>query len=149
MLTWAISGVLAAPLIIRLGFRKVALMGTTLILIGFTALLICAITNASRHLITAVLSLTGLGFGPASMSYLLAAQDAVTWQQRGIATSAVGFFRSIGGAVGIGLLGAMFNMLMRPEYGALERIGVKPAELLDPKSHAAVPPAVLADAQHA
>ena len=40
------------------------------------------------------------------MSYLLAAQDAVQWQQRGIVTSSMQFFRTIGGAVGIGLLGA-------------------------------------------
>ena len=37
----------------------------------------------------------------------------------------------------------------RREYAALLRLGVKPAEVLDPNSHAAVPPAVLLDAQHA
>ena len=45
------------------------------------------------------------------MAFLLAAQEAVDLQQRGIVTSAISFFRTIGGAVGIGLLGAMFNIL--------------------------------------
>jgi MFS family permease len=147
MLTWAISGIIAAPLIVRWGFRRTALLGTSLILVGFTALYICAVTNAPRPLLTAVLSLTGLGFGPASMSYLLAAQEAVTWQQRGIATSAVGFFRSMGGAVGIGLLGATFNMIIQKPLQQLEAAGTHAASILDPRLHATLSPAVLQQAQ--
>ncbi len=56
-----------------------------------------------------------LRFGPASMAYLLAAQDAVAWQQRGIITSGIQFFRTIGGAIGIGLLGMLFNILIHPQ----------------------------------
>src|SRR5205814_5052778 len=129
------SSFIAAPLVVRWGFRKTAIIGAILIACGFAGLFVCAFYATPHWMLTAVLSITGFGFGPASMSYLLAAQDSVSWQQRGIATSSIGFFRSIGGAVGIGILGAIFNLLMRPEYGALERLGVKPAELLDPKSH--------------
>jgi MFS family permease len=148
MLTWALSGVFAAPLVVRWGFRRTALLGTTLIVVGFVGLIICAVTSAPQTLLTAVLSITGLGFGPASMSYLLAAQDAVTWQQRGSVTSAVGFFRTIGGAVGIGILGAVFNLLMRREYATLERLGIKPAQLLDPKSQTSVAPELLNHARN-
>jgi hypothetical protein len=80
--------------------------------------------------LTAVLLLTGLGFGPASMSYLLVAQEAVTFQQRGLVTSAITFFRSIGGALGIGVLGATFNALSRAELEKLAGSGVTPAMLL-------------------
>ena len=66
-------------------------------------------------MLTSVLLLSGLGFGPASMAYLLAAQDAVAWQQRGIITSGIQFFRTIGGAIGIGLMGMLFNMLIAPD----------------------------------
>ena len=64
------------------------LMGCMLTTISFSGLLICAIVNAPHWVLTAVLFLSGFGFGPASMAYLLATQNAVTWQQRGIATSA-------------------------------------------------------------
>jgi MFS family permease len=132
MLAWASSGIIAAPLVVRWGFRKTALMGCLLQSLSFGGLLICAITEAPHWVLTAVLLLSGFGFGPASMSYLLASQGAVTWQQRGIVTSAIQFFRTIGGAVGIGVLGMLFNVLTAPQLQQLRANGVNPAALLDP-----------------
>jgi MFS family permease len=149
MLTWALSSFVAAPLLVRWGFRKTALIGASLIAIGFAGLFFCAQFDAPHWVLTAVLSITGFGFGPASMSYLLAAQDSVAWQQRGIATSAVGFFRSIGGAVGIGILGAMFNTLAWPDLQTLRDRGIAPTSLLDPAMHGKIPPDALASAHGA
>ena len=131
MLTWALVGVLAAPAIVRLGFRKTAIIGCILMNISLAGLLVCAIIECPRWTLTAVLALSGFGFGPASMSYLLAAQDAVAWQQRGIITSGIQFFRTIGGAIGIGLLGMLFNILIRPELSRLHALGINPADLMD------------------
>lgn len=147
MLTWAMSGMVAAPLVIKWGFRKTALLGCLLITIGFTGLVICALTRAPQWMLTAILALTGFGFGPASMSYLLAAQDAVTWQQRGIVTSSTTFFRTIGGAIGIGLLGMLFNVLIAPDFVHLKSVGVNPAALMDPRLRAQIPPAAFHQAQ--
>lgn len=147
MLTWALSGLFAAPLVIKIGFRKTAILGALFVIAGFIGLLTCAITNAPHAVLTAVLALTGLGFGPMSMSMLLAAQDAVTWQQRGVVTGALSFFRTIGGAVGIGLLGGMFNVIVRDDLVALRDRGVTPATLLDPHVRDAIPADVLAIAQ--
>ena len=143
MFMWALSSFVAAPLVVRWGFRKTALLGAVLIVIGFSGLLICAITDASPWVLTAILAVTGFGFGPASMSYLLAAQESVTWQQRGIITSSVQFFRTIGGAVGIGLLGALFNLLIRPNLPRLAQLGVTPRALLDPMLRDGLPPETL------
>src|SRR3569623_1416265 len=79
MLTWAISGIVAANLVIRWGFRKTALLGCTLILTGFIGLFVTAYMGAPNWTLTVVLAITGLGLGPASMSFLLSAQDAVEW----------------------------------------------------------------------
>jgi MFS family permease len=140
MLMWALSSFVAAPLIIRWGFRKTALAGAVLVVAGFTGLLVCSITNASSWILTAALAVTGFGFGPASMSYLLAAQDSVAWQQRGIVTSSVQFFRTIGGAVGIGLLGALFNLLIHPHLSQMQSLGITPRALLDPMSRRGLAP---------
>jgi MFS family permease len=148
MLTWAISGVFAAPLVVRWGFRRTALLGSCLIVVGFSGLLQCARHETSHWILTAVLAITGLGFGPASMSYLLAAQDSVQWQQRGIVTSSVQFYRTIGGAVGIGLFGALFNLLIAPDLASLRDRGITPAALLDPHERAKLPPDVLHAAGH-
>lgn len=132
MLTWALSSMVAATLVVRWGFRKTAVVGTSLIGLGFAGLLACAIFHAPHWALTGVLAITGCGFGPTSMSYLLAAQDSVAWQQRGIVTSSVQFFRTTGGAVGIGMLGALFNLMIRPHLARLQTIGVTPRHLLDP-----------------
>jgi MFS family permease len=149
MMTWALSGIVAAPLVVRWGFRKTAMLGASLVVIGFTGLLLGAIFDWPRSSLTAVLAITGLGFGPASMSYLLAAQNAVTWQHRGVITGSVQFFRTIGGAVGIGLFGAMFNTLVRSQMEQLKAIGVSPSAVLDPQAHSSIPAAVLQSSRHA
>ena len=74
------------------------------------------------------------------MAYILAAQNAVTWQRRGIITSAIQFFRTIGGAVGIGVLGMVFNVLTAPQMRRLREAGINPAELMDPHGRATLPP---------
>jgi len=147
MLTWATSGMIAAPLLVRWGFRRTALFGASLIVVGFTGLLVCALAGAPHWVITCVLAVTGFGFGPASMSYLLAAQEAVTWQQRGAITSSITFFRSIGGALGVGLLGAMFNTIAHSGLAKLRASGVTPGELLDPHAGKTLPAGVMAEAQ--
>jgi MFS family permease len=149
MMTWALSGIFAAPMIVRWGFRKVALIGATLITIGFAGLIACASLGLGHATTTAVLAITGCGFGPASMSYLLAAQSAVTWQRRGIVTAGIAFFRTFGGAVGIGLLGTMFNFLSAPKLDRLKAQGVTPAKLLDPHSSAGFSDAIIAQAHQA
>jgi len=141
MMTWALSGIIAAPMIVRWGFRKTALVGAVLITIGFAGLVTCAILNLGHVVTTAVLAITGCGFGPASMSYLLAAQGAVTWQRRGVATAGISFFRTLGGAVGIGLLGTMFNVLSGSASATA-------AKLLDPITRSTVPVSEVAAAQH-
>jgi hypothetical protein len=82
------------------------------------------------------------------MSYLIAAQEAVTYQYRGSVTSSISFFRTIGGAVGIGVLGTVFNILIASDLKALVARGVRPAELLDPHTATSLPPDVTQFAQH-
>jgi MFS family permease len=149
MLTWALSSLLAAPLIVRWGFRRVALVGSSISVVGMAGLLICAWHEAAPWTTTAVLAITGCGFGPASMAYLLAAQDAVKFQRRGIVTGSISFCRTFGGAVGIGLLGALFNLLAAPRLALLRSQGVKADALLNPASLTSVSPATLHQARHA
>ena len=147
MLTWAMSGMIAAPALIRFGFRKTATFGATLVVLGFGGLLACAMLDAPRWMITATLAVTGFGFGPASMAFLIVAQESVDYAQRGIVTSSLSFFRTMGGAVGIGLLGALFNILTSRQQADLRAAGVRPAELLDPHATKTIPPELLGDAQ--
>ena len=107
MLAWATSGIVAAPLMVKWGFRRMATIGAVLVTIGLSGLVATAALGGPLWTITATLFITGCGFGCGSMSILLAAQDAVQWQQRGIVTSGITFCRNFGGAAGVGLFGAL------------------------------------------
>jgi MFS family permease len=131
MLAWASSGVFAAPLLLRWGFRKLGLAGAALGSVGCAGLLIAALMHAPLWPITATLFLIGLGFGPASMAMLLAAQDAATYRQRGMVTSGITFARNLGGAIGITILGALFNLLTAADLGRAH-LPFPTSDLLDP-----------------
>lgn len=143
MFSWAFSGVFVAPLVVRLGFRKTAMFGSWLVVAGLSGLFICALLKASGWVLAAVLVLCGVGFGAASMPYLLCAQHGVPWNQRGIVTSGIQFFRTIGGAIGIGLLGMLFNFLAAPQMRRLHEMGVNPASVMDPHTRSELPQAAV------
>ncbi len=106
-LSWAISVAIAAKVVVRLGFRTTALVGMTLITVGMIGLAVGAmVPNWSVRIFQISLAITGFGFGPASLSCILNVQNEVDWNRRGVATGAIQFFRTLGGAVGVGALGA-------------------------------------------
>lgn len=147
MFAWAASSFLAAPMVVRWGFRRTSLIGATFIIAGFMGLIGCTLLDAPRWMLTAMLGAAGLGFGPTSISYLLGAQDAVTWQQRGLVTSSITFARTIGGSIGVSVLGAIFNVLIRGELHQLEGKGYSATQLLDPKVHEKLPAEVVGMSQ--
>ncbi len=55
-------------------------------------------------------------------------------------TSATQFFRSMGGAIGIGLLGILFNVLAAPQMQQLRAMGVSPASIMDRQKRVELPP---------
>ncbi len=148
MLTWALSGLFAAPLVIRWGFRRIAILGCLLTVASFAGLLVCVVTEAPQWVMTGILLFSGFGFGPASFAYILGAQNAVGWQQRGIITSAIQFFRTMGGAVGIGVLGGVFNVLTAPQMQKLHETGINAADAMDPLKRDAMSPETLANISH-
>jgi MFS family permease len=149
MLAWASSSFVAAPLVIKVGFKRAAIVGACITAIGLVGLLLCEIYSAPIGVLTATLFVCGCGFGPASMSYLLSAQESVKYQQRGIVTSAVTYFRTMGGAMGVGLLGAVFNFFATPGLAYLKSRGITPAKLMDPHQLKEIPPELLHPAQGA
>jgi MFS family permease len=111
LFAWALSGLMVMPLMIRWGFRRLVTAGSILVTAGFVGLFLSAVFQWPLWILTSLLFMTGIGFSPCSMGTLLSAQDAVEYEQRGIVTSGVTFFRNFGGALGVGLFGALFNLL--------------------------------------
>jgi MFS family permease len=132
---WAVSAALAARAVVAFGFRRTAQFGSVLILLGCTGLIACAVLHARVATITATCALIGAGLGPSSMSQVLAIQHAAEEHQRGVATSLVPFFRAVGGALGVGALGALLAAGLSRRLGpAAEAAGALLAH-----GHAATP----------
>ncbi|GAC1346910.1 MAG: MDR family MFS transporter [Isosphaeraceae bacterium] len=144
-LSWACSVVVAAWVAVHFGFRRAGLGGSFLVAVGSLGLIV----GASRADLQAPsfligMMVVGLGMGPTFLSQLLSAQHAVAWNRRGVATGVVTFSRTIGGAIGVGLLGATlsWNLTGRLRDAHLEKVDV--ASALRPESHERIPAEQLA-----
>nr|WP_324650345.1 MFS transporter [Georgenia sp. H159] len=60
-------------------------------------------------LVAAYLALVGIGQGASMQNLVLAVQNTVALKDMGAASSAVAFFRSLGGAIGVQVLGAVLS----------------------------------------
>jgi EmrB/QacA subfamily drug resistance transporter len=128
---WTLAAFASPRLLIRVGFRAVAVGGMTMIACGVAALLFYR-QGTPIALMMVNLFLTGLGLGFTSNACLLAAQNAVGWAQRGVVTASIQFTRTIGGTLGIAALGAVLNARLAPTLRAAGTADVN--ALLDPSA---------------
>ncbi|HEX3555014.1 MAG TPA: MDR family MFS transporter [Thermoanaerobaculia bacterium] len=138
LIGWPIASTLAGRMLLRAGYRSMALGGGVLIVAG-SGLLALTGPGTGRAQMMLAMMVIGLGLGFTSMPYLLGVQNAVPWQRRGVATSSVQFFRSIGGAVAVAALGALLSSRLQAVAGP----GVSADAMLDPALRTRLSPAIL------
>jgi MFS family permease len=148
MLFWALSAFFGARALLRFGFQKCMLFGVSCITVAALALPFFTVSTPA-WLIVAAMALLGSGLGPSSMAFLISAQNAVPWNQRGVVTASSQFFRSISGTIGVGVLGAALNAQMAPALAKLPDAHLGPNVLLNPESRAQLPPEALHATQQA
>ena len=105
---WPISASLSGRLYLRIGFRRTALIGSAIALLGIAVLVVTA-ASPSVSLVAASCFVAGRGLGLVATPSLIAAQSSVGWNERGVVTGANLFSRSIGSAVGVAIFGAVAN----------------------------------------
>jgi len=139
-LGWTIIGAFAGRLLVRVTYRAMAIIGGGLLVIGAVML---AALNPTLGPLWAFASggLIGFGIGFSNTTFLVAAQNAVPWNQRGAATSGNLFMRQFGASFGAALLGGVSNwsLAQRLPEGR-EAID----QLMDPGLRAAMAPEALA-----
>ncbi len=107
MLGWPLASSLSGRLIARFGYSTMVRCGGTLVLLSTAPLLLPLDTESGPWLFRSAALVLGLGLGFANTAIIIAVQDSVTHQERGTATAALLFFRTIGGALSAGGLGAL------------------------------------------
>lgn len=127
---WPVGSFIGGRMLLRTGYRTTLLLGSALIAAG-AALIVPMDSGTSLPYVIFAVVVIGLGLGFTSTSYLVSVQNAVSWGRRGVATSSVVFFRTVGGTVGVAIMGAMLNASLGARYqGAVERAADGDRDLL-------------------
>ena len=108
-LSWTLASIFGARLLLKIGYRTVAWIGMLLLTAG--AFLMSRIgVHSSQLQIMVNLGMMGLGMGLCIPAFLIAVQSKVRREELGVATSTIQFSRSIGGAIGVSVLGVFLSV---------------------------------------
>jgi len=141
--TWTLGSIVGGRLLLKFGYRRTAVLGTSIVATG-TALLSLLNQSSSVWSVLLATSVFGLGMGVSVVNFTLPVQNAVGWEQRGVVTSTNQFCRSIGQAIGLNMLGIVFNLRMESQLGSAGQSLAIANQVLDPIARRALDPAVLA-----
>jgi predicted MFS family arabinose efflux permease len=129
VLGWVVFSIVSARLVLRIGCRRVVLTGMAALVLAFV-LLTGWDESLSRLIAARDVALAGIGMGLIFVPMLIAVQNSVPRSLLGSATSLTGFFRTVGGAVGVAVMGAA--MTQRLERALTSGVAAAPAELQEP-----------------
>jgi len=115
MLTSIVGSVVSGQVVSRLGkYKWVAIIGMVISVIGTYLLVRLDVHSGNNDVLIAMLVL-GLGMGFGMSLYTLIVQNALP-QKIGQATSALVFFRSIGGTIGLAAMGSLMTSAYLPGF---------------------------------
>ncbi|QJS12210.1 DHA2 family efflux MFS transporter permease subunit [Streptomyces argyrophyllae] len=150
-----LSSTLSGQIVSRTGRWKVFPVAGT----GVTTLGLLLLHRLDEHSPTAVMSVCffvfGVGLGLVMQVLVLIVQNAVSYEDLGVATSGATFFRSIGASFGVAIFGTVFASRLGDKLtGAFRGVHLPPgatpdALKADPRGIAALPPALRPAALHA
>jgi EmrB/QacA subfamily drug resistance transporter len=108
MISLMLTSIVAGRFATKVSFRSFYILGMALMALGFYLLSTMNVFTTQRTAIYYIVIL-GVGMGTIMPIVTIAVQSAFGAEQRGVATSATQFFRSIGGTLGMTILGSIFN----------------------------------------
>jgi EmrB/QacA subfamily drug resistance transporter len=159
LIAWPISSTLSGKVIIRFGYRFTAVMGASIAAIGVGMITLFRMDTGLPFIVAAML-MTGTGLGFMSTSFVIAVQNAVPWNLRGVATASTQFVRTMGGTIGVAVMGTILNAQMAlhfvpifarfPDVLAQLPKGIAPSNvLLTPEVRSTLPITLLSQLQAA
>jgi EmrB/QacA subfamily drug resistance transporter len=129
---WPVAAVIAGRLLLVVGARPLMLTGSGLLVAG-SAMLVWAAGLDGPIPAAVACGIVGFGLGFVSTTTVVTIQTAVAWARRGQATGLIQFSRTIGGSVGVGVMGAILAAAVGPLASAIldpvGRAGIGASEL--------------------
>ncbi|SCF18862.1 drug resistance transporter, EmrB/QacA subfamily [Micromonospora purpureochromogenes] len=130
-----VSSTIAGQLITKFGRWKAYLVAGAAVMTVGMLLLSTIDARTSVVVLSIYMAVLGIGVGMLMQNLVLAAQNDVPAHELGAATSALTFFRSMGGAIGVSALGAVLanrvTSLMTEKLGPAAATGGGSAEVPD------------------
>ena len=131
LLGWVGGSIFGTRILLKVGYRRLSLIGTALFTVGaFLMTLVGA--NSSQTGVMIFVTMMGLGMGLSIPAFVIAVQTSVERRHLGTATSMLQFSRSMGGTLGVSVMGAALSIRLASNLSAS---GLDPslvAQLLDP-----------------
>jgi EmrB/QacA subfamily drug resistance transporter len=131
LLGWVTASIIGTRLMLTIGYRKLGLIGTATFSVG-AFLMSRAGMNTSQISLMIFVALMGIGMGLSIPSFLIAVQTSVERRQLGSATSTLQFSRSIGGTLGVSVMGAALSARLASNLIASRLDPELVRQLLDP-----------------
>jgi EmrB/QacA subfamily drug resistance transporter len=152
MLSLIFASIVGGRIISKLTYRTIIMVSMMIMGLGFYLM---STMNVETTNLTVVfyMIITGLGMGSLMPTFTIAVQSAVGPELRGVATSSSQFFRSIGGTMGVSIMGAILatkmasgltdvsKTLTEVPAATLQKFS-NPQLLLSADTRASMPPAV-------
>jgi EmrB/QacA subfamily drug resistance transporter len=159
LLGWVTLAIVGGRLMLKVGYRPTVLAGLTVLTIGFAILSLFG-QGTPRWLLLSDMALIGSGMGLVVLALLITVQNSVERNQMGMATSLNQFSRSIGGAVGVAVMGAVLSISLISHLSEIQMasglpenevadVVRNPSALIDPASRSKLPPALLSSMESA
>ena len=111
LVAWPIAATLSSKVIIRYGYRLTSVVGAFFVVVGVGMVTLFQVGTGLPFIVAAMLVI-GSGLGLMSTAFVISVQNAVPWNLRGVATASTQFVRTIGGTVGVALMGTILNTQM-------------------------------------
>jgi EmrB/QacA subfamily drug resistance transporter len=121
VLGWVAMSIVSARLVLRIGYRPVVSAGMFCLTAAF---LLLSRWSASLTQSVAMRDalLGGVGMGLTMVPMLIAVQSSVTRAELGAATSMIQFFRTLGGTIGLSVMGTVMAWRLSVGLGAAEAL---------------------------
>ena len=137
--SWTVASIFGSRLLMKIGYRTLAIVGMILLAAG-TFFMAQITANSSWVSIMLFTSVMGIGMGLSIPAFLIAVQSTVKKSDLGAATSTLQFFRSIGGTLGVSILGAYLaiNLPSRLMAAGIASATLSLNSLIDPLARASL-----------
>ncbi|OFW78684.1 MAG: MFS transporter [Alicyclobacillus sp. RIFOXYA1_FULL_53_8] len=143
---WPIGATIGGRLMLKVGSRRISLIGMGAIFIASVWLATVA-TSTPQLVLIVIMLIVGFGFGFAMTAFTVVVQSVVGWNMRGAATASQQFVRTLGQTVGIAVFGTWFNRSITAYFQAHPGVhaisGQDMNKLLDPTFAKSLPSEVL------